>query len=519
MLSIKKILSILLCLLPAHNLLSQSDSIITFRDLEFNSEFEKKSFISIREGKKDYFRLFAAIDPDVNEKIFSEFRRDIGNSCNKINTRKFSRLKKEKKIRQIYQHVNENILYRYQDKILFPHLFVNGTFNCLTASAYYGFLMDSLGIPYEFRESTDHVLPVAYPDELQIKIETTNRISGIQYYDDKLKNRFVNYLLENGIITKEQYYRNSAEEIFHYYFFPESAIQMKELAGLHYMNDALYKFNVSRFHDAFIQIKKAYYLYPSERMMTLLQFILAGRIISTDFQSMEDADFFILLSRFPENRLDSETIENLFVYMSDMVLFNRGDKDFYDEFYESINMQLKPGDLKNRIDFQYNLLRGKSLVADFKFREGLELLENAVRIRPGNIEVQTMLISAFAYTFLNAPGIEMMEQLEAYGNEFPELLENGIYNSLKMEGYLRLAQQNFDLNKPAEGLRNLDKFEKLYEQYPSVEIDHSSLASAYSSAAVFYFKRYKKDKAIYFLKKGLEYSPDNFELKYRLRSI
>lgn len=498
---------------------SGGNEIIYFEDLEFNSEFERKTFEDIEHGKENLFRLFAAIDPDVTESIYEEFEKDLSTTYHAINTRKFSRARPEKKIEYLYGYVNEKVLNKYQEKILFPHLFVNGTFNCLTASAYYGFLMDSLNISFDFRETTSHVHPVAFPENEQIKIETTNRIAGIEYYDEKLKTKFVNYLVNAGIITKEEYYKNSVESLFNLYFFPESSIGLKELAGLHYMNDALYKFHVSMFEDAFIQIKKAYYLYSSERMLAIYQFMLAEIISIAEFNDFGDAKVFVYLSRFSSERVEPSAIENLFLFMTDNLLLKQNKRNLYDEIYYYLMDNISNEDVSSRIEFQYNLMRGKALVADYKFREGLELLENAFKINPRNLEVQSLLITTFAFIFQNAPSAALISQLEEYGQMNPELLENGLYNSLKMNGNLKLAQENFDLGKSSEGMMNLSKFEQLYESHPGVEFDHSLVASAYSAAAVYYFKNYDTASAKRFLEKGLSYAPGNFELEYRLRSL
>ena len=311
----------------------QNNDIIFFDDLEFNSEFENQTFEGLKKGDVNLFRLFAAIDPDLTENIFKEFEKEVSKAFSQIQTKKFSKSKPQKQVTLLYKYVNERKLFRYQEKTLFPHLFVNGTFNCLTASAYYGFLMDSLGITYEFKETTNHVHPVAFPSDFQIKIETTDRISGIEYYDDKLKSKFVDYLLESSIIDQNEFLAKSTEQLFFEYFFPESSIGMRELAGLHYMNDALYNFYVSETDKAFKQIKKAYYLYPSDRMLALFQFIFAEYILNNKFDHLRDAKIFILLSRFPEERIEQQSIVNLFLYLTDQVLIKREDGELYDDIF------------------------------------------------------------------------------------------------------------------------------------------------------------------------------------------
>ncbi|MGC9345141.1 MAG: hypothetical protein ACP5E3_20720, partial [Bacteroidales bacterium] len=122
-------------------------------------------------------------------------------------------------------------------------------------------------------------------------------------------------------------------------------------------------------------------------------------------------------------------------------------------------------------------------------------------------------------TFENTPGQELVQKLETYGEELPYIAENGMFVSMQMNAYLYVVEQYFDFTEPEKGLLYLQKFEKLYTHYPGVEINHQQVGDAYSAAAVYYFKQNQLQKARHYLSRGLEISPDNYELIYRLRSI
>lgn len=513
------LLSVIICLFTAGSYSQHDPIIVSYEDLQFNSYFEELAFYNFQEGNNDMLRLFTAIDPDVSEKIFSEFKADLSRELERIRTRKFSRVKAEKKISLLYTYVNTQVLTRYQEKILFPHLFVNGTFNCLTASAYYGFLMDSLGIPYDFVETFNHVHPVAYPEGEQIKIETTDRISGIRYYDEELKKQFVEYLLQAGKISRDVYYANSIEDLFNEYFLPQTKVGLQELAGLHYMNDALYMFDVDDFTLAFEQIKKAYFIYPSERILTIFQFILANALANTEYTNLDYARLLVYVSRLPVDRINPEEIGTSFALLTERVLFNSSLTQYYDQFFEYLDQHMAEGEVKDIISYYYYFLRGKSMIAQYMFRNGLEYFIKAYEYNPNNIELQSLLISTLAASFENIPGEELVDRLEYYSEELPLIADNGMFVSMKMMAYLAVTEKYFDFGEEEKGLINMRKFESLYNKYPGVEINHEFIGDAYSSAAVFYFKKNQLNKAKSYLQRGLEISPDNYELLYRLRSI
>lgn len=493
--------------------------IVSFEDLKFNSYFEEMAFYNFMQGSGDVLMLFAAIDPDVNTNIYEGFKKDLIRERKSIDSRKFRRVREERKIKIIYDHVNKQVLTRYREKILFPHIFVNGTFNCLTASAYYGFLMDSLGIEYDFRETFNHVHPVAFPNTMQIKIETTDPIAGIEYYDDKLKRKFVDYLLEKKVMSRDEYYSNSIEELFNKYFLPESGIELVELAGLHYLNDALYKYDSEEYFAAFEQIKKAYFLYPSDRMRMLFQFILTGALAEADFLQIKDAQFLVYLSRLPDNEVNSEEISLVFLYLTERLLYNSSRTDYYDSLFHYLKTNMNDGLIKDEISFQYYFYRGKSKLIHYKFREALDLFLKGYELNSHNLELQSLIISTLANTFDNIPALQLVENLEIYAEEMPILSENGMFISLQMMSYLVLVEQLFDFEEINQALMYLEKFEALYEQSPGVDIDYEHVSDAYTAAAVYYFKNYQKTRAVEFLEKGLKIAPENYELRYRLKSI
>ncbi len=495
-------------------------AMVRFDELSYNSYFEQLAFLDLESGKKNYLKLLMSVDPSINTTKYNITCREIEIELQRMNKRKFLKAKPEKKIEYIYDDVNLNILKEYKEDVFFPRIFNTGEFNCLTATAYYGIIMDSLGIPYEFRETYNHVHPVAYPRQQQVFIETTDPVAGINYFDEKLKVRFVNYLLETSRISRSDYDTISIDRLFNRYYLPEKSIGMKELTGLQYMNDALYKFSSGEYAGAFEQIKKAWFLYPSQKMLAVFQFILNGTLLESDFKKLSDVRFIVYQSRLiGENLISSETVSNTFQFMSNIVLINRSDVRLYDSIFNYLMVNLKEQGLKNDISFQYYQLRGKSLLGEYKLKDALDLFEKAYEINPGNLEVQTLLVTTFAYTFQNSSNRETVQRIGDMSAKFPSLDSNGLFMTLKMTAYLSYVEELFDFGEPDRALEYLAKFESTYKTNGDIELNYKVVGDAYSAAAVYFFKKYNKKKAKEYLEKGLEIAPDNFELRYRLNSL
>jgi tetratricopeptide (TPR) repeat protein len=498
---------------------AQSPMLVRFNDLYFNSEFEKNSFTDFQNGKSDYLSLFLAVSPSSDKKLLVLANQKLQLETDKINDKKFAKLKDEKKVGKIYEYVNKDILSRYEENTLFPDILLSGNFNCLTASAFYGFVFTNLGIGFEFKESSNHVHPVAFPGTLQIKVETTDPVFGFQYFDSKLKVQFVNYLLSSKIISKEEAGSTSVDNIFNKYYFPEASIGMKELAGLQYLNDAFYNFGRDKFDNAFRQIQKAYFLYPSNRVSTVMLFLLSRCLAETEYTKVEDASFMVYASRFIGKDLDKQDFIGEYRSMTDKVLFQRSQTELYDQISDYLIDSIDVEEVRKAIEMEYYYQKGSLLLTTYHIKEALSNFEKALLIEPDNLDLQTLTVKSLAFSFASSSNQEIVSSLEKFEQQLPMMHTNESFISLQMIGYLRFGEEKFDFDQPVEGEILLKKFENLYQLHSGISIQYEKVGDAYSAAAVYYFKKNDKVTARSYLNRGLLISPENYQLMYRLKAL
>jgi tetratricopeptide (TPR) repeat protein len=502
-------------------IIASAQSILLVRpgDLKFNSEYEKEAFTNLQNNKADYLSLFLAVSPSTDKELAEKVNQMIILESDRINDKKFGKKTDEKKVKSIYEWVNKDILYIYKEQALFRDIFSTGNFNCLTASAYYGFMFTNLGIGFEFRESSNHVHPVAFPNTLQIKVETTDPVFGFQYFDTKIKAQFVNYLLSSKVISKEEVAASSIDLIFNKYYFPESSIGMRELAGLQYLNDALNNFGQDNFTYAFDQIQKAYFLYPSDKISTVMLFLLSRCLAETNYKNVEDASLLVYASRYVGNVLDKGTFISEFYALTDKVLLQRSQAELYDSIFEFLMKQMDEGEARKAVELEYYYQKGELLMTTFRVKEALSYFEKALLLEPNNLDIQTNTVKSLAFSFGTASNQEIVSTIENFVLNFPVMQTNESFLSLQMLGYLQLAEEKFDFEKAAEGEILLKKFENLFHLHPGISIQYEKVSDAYSSAAVYYFKRNDIVTARNYLNRGLLVSPENYQLMYRLRAL
>jgi tetratricopeptide (TPR) repeat protein len=498
---------------------TQNQPLVGFKDLSFNSEFEKQVFTGVQEGISDYLSVFCSISPTSDSTLFIKCRDQVMLDVAIIRDKKFNKLKDEKKVARIYEIVNKDILKRYKEQTLFPDIFSDGVFNCLTASACYGFLFSNLDVDFEFKESSNHVHPVAFPATLHIKVETTDPINGFKYFEPKLKVQFVNYLLNAKIISKEEANQSSIENIFNKYYFPESSIGLKELAGLQYMNDALFNFSLDNFNYAFRQIQKAYFLYPSDRVSTVMLFLLSRCLAETDYKRPEDGAFLCYASSFVGRGMSKEDFIFELKQMTEKVLFQKSQAELYYQICEYLLERISNGEIRKAVEIEYYSQKGEVYISTFHGKEALESFEKALSLDPENLDLQMVTVKCLAFSFGSASNKEIVSAVEKFEQRFQKMQSNETFIALQMQAYLQLSVEKFDFEKPEEGEVLLKKFENLYKMHSGISIQYEKVGDAYSAAAVYYFKRNNKPAARSYLNRGLSVSPDNYQLMYRLRAI
>ena len=153
---------------------------------------------------------------------------------------------------------------------LFSDMFDTGAFDCVTGAAIYALILDHFGFDYSIKETDYHIYLLVNSENGPILFESTDPAGYIQdaariassissYNDSEIQASIPSEIspvaAQSGSQQVSQTIRND--------------ITTKQLAGLQYYNLAIDYFHKQNIMLAYISIKKAALLYPSERMESL----------------------------------------------------------------------------------------------------------------------------------------------------------------------------------------------------------------------------------------------------------
>ena len=497
------------------------DSLVSFREITFNSDFEKHAF-------KEYFQnknfqplaLFLAASPAMNDEKAQAISNQINGIVGTIQSTGMEKKKPDKKIKTVYEKVHNPLLKKYELENRFHEIFASGNYNCVTATALYAIVFEDLKIPYEIKEEPTHVYLLGYPNKENILVETTTPLFGYINFNPDFKTQYVSNLKKQKIIGPEEADSKSIDELFNKYYFKNEKISLKELVGIHYMNDALFQKDHGKLQEGFGQLEKAYLFYPSQRCRYLLM-VFGAEIVSKEKLAPKEKSLFVgKLSRFSAEGITSDMIKGEFSNLTQELLFRDNNKALYQECYQIIVSKITADELKNDITYIYNFENGRAYYNLGNYQKAKPYFERALALQPNNLDLGGIFIGVIAQslrTLENEQGL--LDSLSHYKEKYPSLSQFNNFNSLLVNATILQYGDAYDKGKPEAAAKYKSSIDALVKENPNVNINYNVVGKAYSSACSYYFKKGQKTKAREVLMDGLKLSPDNYQLRTRLQMI
>lgn len=243
--------------------LHAQDSLVVWKDLRFTTDVEKQLFDDLMHGGNvDEFSLMLAGNSRANATFINNSRNRFTGQVGRLQALSAKQKRNDKRIKALYDDIHKTFFLKYEEVNHFSDVFVAGLYNCVSATAMYAFYFETLGIPYQIKEMPTHVYLIAYPSSDQLRVESTSPVNGVETLNTSFKQGFVKMMKDQKMISNQEYVANSVDHLFDKYYFGENrTISLKELAGIQYMNDALYKHDDGKHKEAFEQMQKAYLLF------------------------------------------------------------------------------------------------------------------------------------------------------------------------------------------------------------------------------------------------------------------
>jgi tetratricopeptide (TPR) repeat protein len=501
-------------------LYSQLPPRVDLRFVGFSGNWERELFREDQAATNDfYLRLFLSAGSKGGETIYASARSGLELCIQELDKPSFHKKPERTRIQLVEKKMQDAFLKKFSIGSTFDQLFIDGSYNSYTASAATWLLLNRLGIPCEIHQVQEEVYLVAFPSGKVQEIRFPVPGNLTYQVDENVKNAFIGFLTGQKKIKEEEVEGLRREEIFKEYFYGKSLIQPGNLAGLLYMVAAFSENSQGNSRPALDLMLKSYLLNPAMRQLFYSVSLLGNSFRSADFTTQKDWDLFVIASWFVGSGVEVEEITAEYGRVTQRHLIDNGNLTLYVSMSDYMLAGIGDLNVHSGLAYIYQYEKGRYHYLKANFPEAIKYFQAAYLEKPKSLEAQTAFVTGI-YTGLQGMNlVERIRKFEDWNQQFPDLSANGVYMLMYLSTLLEYFTSLYDLAETEQAEKYRYEFEKLAAEHKDVSLGANDIGEAYTAAALYYFGKGQSKKAREILLKGLELSPGNELLRYRLRSI
>jgi hypothetical protein len=506
------------------DLLTQTDSIAKKGELFFSNPDEEKYFQKFLLGANpdDAFRMMFAAMGIAND---AESALKSLESDKKYLQEKTIKLKPKKKIDFIYQFIHKKYFDKYEHLAMLPEAFTTGKFNCLSASIIYAWIFHKMNIPFEAKFTDNHVFLIAYPESSSIVVEATNPMMSISSVKDSYKIEYVNWLRNMKIISSEELKNNTVADLFNTYYYGHRTGGFKELIAGNYLNLAaivlLENMDYEKLLGCYLISNYFHQDYKSVYVVLVLAYDFFSNV--NNLQLPLAAHMSVVLSRINLPNNSENFLVTCLYEITEQQLFTLGDTVLYEKSWKTIISMNTDSTLDAKLNKLYFNALGIYYMNQNEAEKSLHFLEQSFYIDPEDKFVVEMLGNALkklaaSYGTIRTDS-EIMSKLDTYMEMSQAMRQDFMLRYFRISYYSQKAYDAYTIGHIEEGDKNLFQLEKIIETEGTDFLSEYDFVKVYVSASFWFYKKYDNKKAKEYIDRGLNYFPENSELKRKRRAF
>lgn len=486
-----------------------------YRLIEYHSDFERKVFQSMRSGDTNHIQLLMAASGSSDSALSEKATQSLESIIDDLDSAKLRRKRPKKQIKKIFESVHDRLLKKYRYENQFCEIFEDGDFNCLSATAVYSYMLTRLGIENLLIESPSHVYVIAYIEDEQWVMESTDP-SNQGYFEltDKAREKQLDQLVEQKIITVEERNSPGLDSILQE-LYPNRAITATELVSYQYTNQALYDLEVLNYESAVQNALKACAIHRGEHQKITLNQMITSWLGAHGSDHPEYPAMFTLWVGSDTSSSHQNIVLGRFGHLTDLL----GNEDIslksFDSIYSFINAV---GFANDSLARHFKIAYNDGMARYYRNLQRSSLMykhaRHLIRLDTASLRSCNIFMAAIGLLFYEVEynALAFRDTALVYEELAPRLMElpywNKLHAALCLDGIIE--ELNSGHYAAAQELRVT--FEQMIESRETdIKIDEAAVSSVYTRLAVETFDR-SKQRALQIINKGLELAPGNERL-------
>ncbi len=239
-------------------------------------------------GQNNLLPSLLKTTPSANTDLINEKVVDF------ISLQQTKQAKSKSEIKFLHSLFNEShrkFLKHYKPYSQFNEPFESGHYDCLSGTAFFSLMLESLQINYKIIETNYHIFLLVETHEGQVLLETTDRLFGFKTNPLEIDKCLKDY--KENLLT-------ASSGKMHYYQFQSRLfreVKSTQLSGLLYINQAVVAYNNREWVQCVYHLEKARFIYDNARVSELTQ-LLVETISHVELNENSRQELLIQLSPF-----------------------------------------------------------------------------------------------------------------------------------------------------------------------------------------------------------------------------
>lgn len=443
----------------------------------------------------------------------------IADFTTKLRNEGILKLSEKKMIQTLHASIHDEFLKKYEEVAHFSELFETGTYNCVSSTALFAYMLDEFEIPYSIQELPNHVYLIAWPGLRNIQVEMTSPKDGYFEPSNKEVSKAVQALRTYKLISESEFEGKSDREIYNDFFFRDQSISLKELAGLQYFNEAIVLLEKDNKSDAYDEVVKADLLNESNRVKVFKSFILTELLDNSDFSTPSEFRLFLMFINQGGANLDKISYEYAKLIQNELVQKSR--KTFIDTTFVLINNLCTDSIAKNRLSGIYYGGMAEYYAGLMNWNKAFDYVEAGVSLEPKNSRLQYFYSELlFQKLVNNFEGEELVQQMELAMKNRSFLNEIAFFQVRYFYSCYDVSTEAYESNDGVSGDKYFQKaLDYLNTIHDKESIDINILGWLYAEKGAFLYRKGRLHDAQEILEQGLLVSPDHERILARKKIV
>lgn len=502
---------VLVAFIPTAFSFAQTDSIVTYSNLKFHSEFEKRAFNNLVRLHTDTLDAFLAVDESMDLRTLENVHQSFSDILKELDSKKIEKKKTKAKVTLIFNTVKNKHLGTYDQDGTVTSTLLNGRYNEWTVTPIVAMLLDIHQVPYKIMYSMDQLRLVANPGPEEMDLSANNPSPIMMQYPFDYRKKYMDYLCRTGVISDAELRLRGINELFEEHSKKEKLLSIAELIGLKYFVTAQKKSKLRDYSACLIPAQKAFYLYSSPEILIVLLNGLSDRM--NRFTVNESADIDYLIQYYRASGIDAAKTNAYFSQVVSKLLQNPEKIPLCDSIYQQLTLQIKDQKVIDEIGYTYNILRINQKKLSYP---DMFFADKAAYFKPDNKELSDYteyVIENYLKKIVDKQILS--DSLASLSTKFKSQRALETLQAKRLVLLLTMAKEAYQNKEHADGEKFLQAFESsCLTPVKNASLLHSIELAFYDLAVTVYWGN-KQDYAANakMIQRGLKYAPESELIK------